>query len=280
MAAPYVHTADVQELHQRLAESSAMCSELLRSQVQLVNMVSQRLSDNRYGMPTPSWPYAPYYSPYGMQPPPVSDPQSLLPSSNDYMEKLQQYHAALQEAHYRLMSQQSGPSSMGEREQGVGAVPPFGSQSINLPPPPPPPPGLFGSPYRSAVNFASPPTFNFAPRGFPFETSLGNTSHSNNIGPMQEKRSPVPRLGTSHLAAAADQEHHHPRSPSGVTADSIQVVAPSSPQSAYSSVRPVQEGDQEQPFTQSGESTSVDKTVCAKCDQLEVTLDCTPCVLH
>lgn len=228
-----------------------MCSDLLRSQVQLVNMVSHRFSDSHYGMPTPSWPYTPYYSPYGgMHPPPGSDPQSLQPSANDYMQKLQQYHAALQEAHYRLMSQQSGPSSsVEEREQGVGPVPPFSSRSVNLPPPPPPPAGLFG---------ASPPTFNFAPRGFPFQPS-SNASHSNNIGLMQEERSP---LGRSHLAGPANQvHHHHPRSPSGVTADSMQVVAPSSPQSAYASVRPMQEGEQEQPFPQSGESSSPGTTV-------------------
>ena len=257
VAAPYMHSVDVQELHQRLAESSAMCSELLRSQVQLVNMVSQRLSSGQYGMPPPGWPYAPYYSPYGMQPP-GSDPASMLQSSTDYMQKLQQYHAALQEAHYRLVSEQSGPSSMGDREQRVGPVPPFGSQSINLPPPPPPPAGLFGSPYRSAVNFASPPTFNFAPRGFPLDTSMGNASHSNNVDLVPENRSPGQRLGASHLTASTDHGHH-PHSPSGVTADSIQVAAPSSPQSAYSSVRPAQ-GDQE-PFTQSGEYTSVDMTV-------------------
>ena len=235
----------------RLAESSAMCSELLRSQVQLVNMVSQRFSDSHYGMPAPSWPYTPYYTPYGMHPPPGSDPQSLQPGVSDYMQKLQQYHAALQEAHYRLMSQQSGPpSSVEEREQGVGAVPPFSSGSVNLPPPPPPPAGLFG---------ASPQTFNFAPRGFPFQPSLGNTSHSNNIGLMQEKPSP---LGRSHLAGPVEQVHHqHPRSPSGVTADSMQVVAPSSPQSAYSSVRPMQEGEQEPSLPQAGESSSAGRTV-------------------
>ena len=142
--------------------------------MQLVNMVSHRFSDNHYGMPTPSWPYAPYYSPYGLQPPPGSEPQSLQPGVNDYMQKLQQYHAALQEAHYRLMSQQSGPpASVEEREPGVGPGPPFSSRSVNLPPPPPPPAGLFG---------VSPPTFNFAPRGFPFQPSVGNASHSNNKG--------------------------------------------------------------------------------------------------
>ena len=251
-----MHTAGVQELHHRLAESSAMCSELLRSQVQLVNMVSQHLSDSCYGMPAP-WPYAPYYSPYSLQPP-RSDQAPLLPTGADYMQKLQQYHAALQEAHYRLMSHQSGPSSMGDREQQAASVPSLGSQSINLPPPPPPPAGLFESPYRSAVNFASPPTFNFTPSGFPFEASLGNTSHSNNIALAQDK--PVPRLGASHLTGPADQGHH-PRSPSGVTADSIQVMAPSSPQSAYASVRPAQEGEQDQPFTQSGEFSTVDRMV-------------------
>ena len=87
---------------------------------------------------------------------------------------------------------------------------------------------------------------------------MRNTSHSNNIVLAQNK--PVPRLGASHLTGPANQDHH-PRSPLGVTADSIQVVAPSSPQSAYSSVRPAQEGEQDQPFTQSGEFSTVDRMV-------------------
>ena len=70
----------------------------------------------------------------------------------------------------------------------------------------------------------------------------------------------MPRLGASDLAGPASQGHH-PRSPLGVTADSIQVVAPSSPQSTYSSVRPAQEGEQDQPFTQSGEFSTVDRIV-------------------
>ena len=177
-----VVSSEFQQLQRQLADSTNMCSELLRSQVQLIGMVSQRMGESG-SLYTPGvWGYSPYYNTPGVG---YQQNRPSLSSLDQYMQQLQGYHRSLQTARDQLAAQQNVASG--------STFPAFGSDSINLPPPPPSmqqPVGLFGSP----VN-----TQNMGPPLFPTSTQAAKpfVSPKFNFSPSSTAQKPLHKEQTS-----------------------------------------------------------------------------------
>jgi hypothetical protein len=177
-----VVSSEFQQLQRQLADSTNMCSELLRSQVQLIGMVSQRMGEGG-SLYTPGvWGYSPYYNTPGVG---YQQNRPSLSSLDQYMQQLQGYHRSLQTARDQLAAQQNVASG--------STFPAFGSDSINLPPPPPSmqqPVGLFGSP----VN-----TQNMGPPLFPTSTQAAKpfVSPKFNFSPSSTAQKPLHKEQTS-----------------------------------------------------------------------------------
>ena len=147
--------SEFQQLQRQLADSTTMCSELLRSQVQLISLVSQRFGEPGNPYTPGGWQYTPYYNTPGLGYQPNRPTMSSL---DQYMQQLQGYHGALQNAYNQFVTQ---PGSSNAYQS-------FGSESVNLPPPPPQPYiGVFNSPSK-AYSVGPPNLFSATQTAKPF----------------------------------------------------------------------------------------------------------------
>lgn len=116
------------DLQQQLVASTNMCNDLLRSQLQLVDVLTYRLSTQM-----------PAY------------PLGLMQYYDSYHQQLMQYHAYLHDAYQK--NQQSF-SQQQQNDEGTSEQPLDSAMPSQVAPPPPPPVGNFGADGHG-INMAS-----------------------------------------------------------------------------------------------------------------------------
>lgn len=133
------------ELQQQLVASTNMCNDLLRSQLQLVDVLTYRLNTQM-----------PAY------------PLGLMQYYDNYHQQLMQYHAYLHDV-YQKNQQQSFSQQQQQNDQGATEQPLDSAMPGQAVPPPPPPVGSFGVDGQG---------INMAP-GFPFADGSSSSLYPN-----------------------------------------------------------------------------------------------------
>ena len=133
------------ELQQQLVASTNMCNDLLRSQLQLVDVLTYRLNTQM-----------PAY------------PLGLMQYYDNYHQQLMQYHAYLHDV-YQKNQQQSFSQQQQQNDQGTTEQPLDSAMPGQAVPPPPPPVGSFGADGQG---------INMTP-GFPFVDGSSSSLYPN-----------------------------------------------------------------------------------------------------